>query len=151
MLPNIFKEPKVILDVVRSELCKNRNYQTYFTNLVSFGLIQEITFSNDLRILQEYARLKKTFGDGESACMAYCKHHKDILASSNLRDIKDYCTEHAIEYLTTMDFLYEAFQTALMDEAACDYFIYEVKSQGSKLPVDTIKAYQALKAKESRK
>lgn len=41
----------------------------------------------------------------ESACLAYAKFNKDILASSNLRDIKKYCSFHDIEYLTTIDLL----------------------------------------------
>lgn len=40
-----------------------------------------------------------------------------------------------------MDFIHQAYIDELMDEAECDYFIYNVKSKGSKLPVDSIKEY----------
>jgi hypothetical protein len=33
-------------------------------------------------------------GDGEAACMAIVRFSKDILASSNLKDIANYCKMH---------------------------------------------------------
>ncbi len=48
------------------------------------------------------------FSKGESACMAYCRYTSNIIGSSNLRDIKKYCNNHKIVYLTTIDFLYYA-------------------------------------------
>ena len=73
--------------------------------------------------------------------MAYCLYHKDVIGSSNLKDITNYCQENGITYLTTMDFLAEAYRTGKMDEAACDFFIYNVKLKGSKLPCDTISEF----------
>jgi predicted nucleic acid-binding protein len=140
-LPKIFKEEKVILDIVCQELMKRRDLAHFYENLIRFGLINEISFKTDLSVLREYARLKKKYGDGESACMAYCKFNKDILASSNLRDIKSYCEENEIQYLTTMDFIAEALHSGLWSAADCDFFIYNVKSKGSKLPVNKISEY----------
>jgi hypothetical protein len=60
-------------------------------------------------MLHEYAKLSNTFGDGESACMAYCKFNHDVVGSSNLKDIKKYCDDNNITYVTTLDFLYYAF------------------------------------------
>ena len=73
--------------------------------------------------------------------MAYCRFHNDVLASSNLRDIKRYCEENGIQYLTTMDLLSTAYQKGILDEAECDLFIYLVKSGGSKLPYNSIKEF----------
>jgi predicted nucleic acid-binding protein len=140
-LPKIFKDEKVILDIVCQELMKRRDLAHFYENLIRFGLIKEISFKTDLSVLREYARLKKKYGDGESACMAYCKFNKDILASSNLRDIKSYCEENEIQYLTTMDFIAEALRSGLWSAADCDFFIYNVKSKGSKLPVNKISEY----------
>lgn len=140
-LPKIFKDEKVILDIVCQELTKRRNLAHFYENLIRFNLIREISFKTDLPVLKEYARLKKKYGDGESACMAYCKFNKDILASSNLRDIKCYCEDKEIQYLTTMDFIAEALRSDFWSEADCDFFIYNVKSKGSKLPVNKISEY----------
>ena len=66
-------------------------------------------------------------GDGEAACMAVAKYTKDYIASSNLKDIKDYCDYFGITYLTTMDILLEGYYKQIMTEAQCDAFIKEVK------------------------
>jgi len=106
--------------------------------MIQMKLIEELNFSGDFEVIKEYARLKRMFGAGESACMAYCKFHRDVLASSNLKDIKDYCMENEITYLTTMDFLNAAFERKLLNEAACNSFISDVLSKGSKLPFKTL-------------
>lgn len=141
ILPSIFKAQKVILDIVTNELRKNNKFKPYIENVIATGFIKEINFKGNKQITMEYARLIKTFGKGESACMAYCRFNKDILASSNLKDIMKYCKENGILYLTTMDLLSEALIKKQLSEQECNDFIKNVKAQGSKLPVDTINEY----------
>jgi len=140
ILNKIFPNKLYILDVVFSEVFQGAQ-RPMVENLIRMRIIEELSFDNDLVVLKEYARLKKIYDNGESACMAYCKCHNDVLASSNLSDVKLYCEENNIQYLTTMDFIHQAYIDELMDEAECDYFIYNVKSKGSKLPVNSIKEY----------
>lgn len=140
VLHTIFPNKLYLLDLVFDEVFKGA-LRTQVENLFQYKMIFDLTFSNDMPILKEYARLKKTYGSGESACMAYCKFHQDVLASSNLKDIKHYCEENGIQYLTTMDFLAEAYQRGILSEAESDLFIYNVKLQGSKLPCNTIKEF----------
>jgi hypothetical protein len=111
-------------------------------NLLKMSLLKELDFSSEIEVIMEYARLKKKFGPGESACMAYCKFHSDVLASSNLKDIKQYCKENEIAYLTTMDFIEAAFETGLLTEKECDIFINNVITRGSKLPNKTFAEYR---------
>lgn len=141
-LKNIYTQyDKVILDIVQNELSIKREFKPVVDNLINWKVVESIPIKGDLKIYMEFAKLKKKFGDGESACMAYCKFNEDVLASSNLRDIKDYCEEHSIQYLTTMDFIMEAYHSGVFNKAECDLFIYDVKSKGSKLPVNTIQEY----------
>lgn len=141
LLPAIFKNKKVLLDIVADELRASKKFKAYIENAISFGFIKEINFQGDKQITIEYAKLIKTFGKGESACMAYCKFNKDILASSNLKDITKYCEDNCITYLTTMDFLIEALNAKQLTEQECNNFIREVKAAGSKLPVDLVTDY----------
>lgn len=142
MLHTIFPKNKLcILIDVYDEVFQGA-IRTQVDNLLKFKMVESIDFSTDIRVLMEYAKLKKQFGAGESACMAYCRYHKDVLGSSNLKDIKNYCKEHDIQYLTTMNFLNESYNKKLLSEADCDEFIYYVKSSGSKLPFGTIKEYR---------
>jgi predicted nucleic acid-binding protein len=137
------KNPKLILDKVLTELSVRRSARVFADNLINFKICTLVPLAGNNEILKEYAHLIKTFGKGESACMAYCKYNKDILASSNLKDVKTYCLDNGIELLTTMDFLHEAFRSGIMSEAECDLFIYNVTTKGSKLPYKTIAEYLA--------
>jgi len=141
LLPAIFKNKKVLLDIVANELRASKKFKTFIENAISFGFIKEINFQGDKQVTIEYSRLIKSFGKGESACMSYCKYNKDILASSNLKDISKYCEDNGISYLTTMDFLAEALKSKQLTEQECDDFIKNVKTAGSKLPVNTISEY----------
>lgn len=138
LLPAIFKNKKVLLDIVAIELRASKKFKTYIENVIAMGFIKEINFQGDKQVVIEYAKLIKTFGKGESACMAYCRYNKGILASSNLKDISKYCEDNGIIYLTTMDFLTEALKSKQLSEQACNDFIRNVKAAGSKLPVNTM-------------
>ena len=73
--------------------------------------------------------------------MAYCKFTHNVVGSSNLKDIKDYCAQEGITYLTTLDFLYYAFQRNKMSEEDCRQFILDVQANGSILPMVDITSY----------
>lgn len=138
---------KIILDKVVSEL-RNPRLQQALHYLVSvFKAVEVLPFPNDSRMKLEYALLSKTRGAGESACMAYCRFSHDIIASSNLSDIKAYCEKNGIAYLTTMDFVYEAYVSGLWGEEECDDFIRTVLRKGSKLPFASFGAYLLFRGK----
>jgi predicted nucleic acid-binding protein len=93
---------------------------------------------------QEFLRLKREnprIGEGEAACMAFARFNDHILASSNFRDIRKYCEEHQILYVSTMDLLKEALSQNIMSEEECDQFIQKVKKQGSQLPCNYMFEY----------
>ena len=66
--------------------------------------------------MKEFFLLQRTLGKGESACMIYCRDNRDVLGSSSLKDIKEYCSKNNITYLTTLDFLYYAYCRKKMTE-----------------------------------
>jgi predicted nucleic acid-binding protein len=143
LLNRIFPNQLCILDEVFEEVFKGK-LRTQVENLIRFKFITEIETPKTLEYIAEVASIKKNhinIGNGECYCMAYCKLNKDVLASSNLKDIKSYCEENNIQYLTTMDFLYEAYKRGLLGENDCNTFINNVISKGSKLPVKTIQEY----------
>lgn len=141
-LPHIFTNKMYVPDIVFHEAL-SREYKIEVNNLLNFRLVEELEINNNINVFREYNQLKKKFGKGESACMAYCRYNNDVIGSSNLKDIKQYCKENSITYLTTMDFLAEAFITGKMTEADCDYFIYNVTLKGSRLPFKTINEFIA--------
>jgi hypothetical protein len=143
-LPIIFSASIKILDKVYSELSNFKSKKKHVDNLVNYKLIEVIPFPEDNAVIKkEYHHIKKLLfkGDGEAACLAFVRHTNDIIASSNLKDIKSYCIMHKIDYLTTMDFLCEALNKSILTEVECDEFITNVLKAGSKLPVKNMKSY----------
>lgn len=143
-LTKIFPLPIKMLDKVFDELARYPKKQQFVQNLIDWKYLEVIPFPNEqMEIYREYLYIKnKLFkGDGESACMAVARFQKNILASSNLKDIGQYCKMHNVPYLTTMDFLCYALLKGIFDESRCDNFITNVLSQGSKLPVKSMKEY----------
>lgn len=144
LLLNIFPEYQyLILDVVYDELTKHRETKTQIDNTLHYfaSRISKIQFAPTGQSIQEYARLLQSLGRGESACMVYCRDNQDVLGSSNLRDIKQYCSENGITYLTTLDFLYYGYIRNKLTKEDCDAFIEEVINKDSKLPRTDISQY----------
>lgn len=144
ILLDIFTEYEyLILDVVYKEVTVNKASKTLIDNALKFfgNRITLVRFSPKGESRLEYAKLISTLGRGESACMVYCRDNYDVLASSNLRDIREYCKKNKITYLTTLDFLYYAYVRKKMTEDECCSFIYEVNRKGSRLPVVDILSY----------
>lgn len=133
----------VVLDIVlNTELRRNARTCTQIDNHIHFvGNITVEPWKPSYEMMKEYADLVQTLGVGESASMVYCKYNPNVLASSNLRDITDYCKRNKITYLTTMDFLSLAYRKKLMSMEECDAFIAAVLQQGSKLPVKRLQDY----------
>lgn len=142
-LMELFPQRMLMLDRVMEELQKNHTVHTVLENMVRFQSLSIVSFpSKDLDVFKEYAQLIKTKGKGESACLAYCRYHPHIIASSNITDIRDYCNRHGVAYLTTMDILCIALHKQTLTEQECDYFIKKVRASNSKLPDISIIKYR---------
>lgn len=134
LLPSIFREYEyVLLEAVHEELLSD--IRTQVDN--QMALLKNITlqpFAPRGEMLREYAMLRSKFGKGESACMAYCLFTHNVIGSSNLRDIRAYCEEKHITYLTTIDFLWHAWRKQMLTADEVQTFIAEVRLKGSILP-----------------
>ena len=109
--------------------------------------IQKLPFPKTNRnIMLEYYRLKKEsprFGEGERACMAIARFDKEVIASSNFRDVATYCQEHDIEYIGVMDILTIAMRKGIFDEMECNKFIHDaIVINEAKFPVSEIGTYK---------
>jgi hypothetical protein len=133
-----------VLDKVYNELKDNLTWKTQIDNLVNQGTLKiEVFPESNYDIKKEYFHIKKIMlkGEGESACLAYVRYTNNIIASSNLFDIKPYCNLHKIEYLTTMDFLATALKNGQFTLERCNLFITEVLKKRGKLPVTKMEDY----------
>lgn len=143
LLPDIFPEYEyLILDVVYNELSKNSKTKHFIDNYLSLiSKIKKEVFTPKGESIKEFFQLQLMLGRGESACMIYCRDNQDVLGSSNLKDIKEYCSRNNITFLTTLDFLYYAYCRGKMTEQECTDFMQAVNKSGSKIPIINITQY----------
>jgi hypothetical protein len=144
-LNSIFEYEIRVLDKVYNELKDNRTWINQIDNLIQQGVLKIEPFpENNPEIKKEYFHIKKLMlkGEGESACLAYVRYTDNIIASSNLKDIRNYCQMHNIQYLTTMDFLCYALKKNVFDLERCNLFIANVLEKRGKLPVKRMEDYK---------
>lgn len=117
----------VVLDFVYDEVAVNQFRLAFLDSLIKKSEVVKLDFPHDNEdIKEEFARIKKVnylIGDGERACMAVARYRKNVVASSNFRDVAPYCNENNIFYLGTLDILSIAVTKDLYDENKCDAFI----------------------------
>ena len=144
ILPSIFPNDYIICDLLLEHEILPGPLNDLLQSLIESGAISVVELElheNNIEILIEYSNLTKRFGKGESACMAFCKYSNDVIGSSNLKDITEYCINNGIQYLTTMDFLYTAYKKELLTEEQCKVFVEKNIKQKSRLPYKTFKEF----------
>jgi len=73
-----------------------------------FSIFQKLTMSPDAN--------HKSIGDGEAASIALSKVYNGVLASNNLKDIKQYIDEFQLKHITTGDILKKAYDNKIISE-----------------------------------
>ena len=149
LLPKILPEFQfVVLDVVMKELPVLILSELKKQIVREKDITEEVFEVNGLA-KKEYFRLTAVnglhLGKGESACMVYCKFNNDVVGSSNINDITQYCDENGITYLTTNDFLYYAIRRNLLTKEQAKEFIHNVRCMGSYPPIVDFDKYVCTK------
>ena len=142
LLNAVFPGRLAMLAQVEEELRVVRNFRTIIDNFITFCKVQQVNLPSTSAITLEYAQLLRTFGKGESACMALARHRGNYIASSNLRDIKSYCQQHQITYYTTFDILHLAVTGQHLAVTACNAFITKVIAAGGRMPYTTYQQFK---------
>lgn len=134
------------VEMVYEELIKSPTLRKKVKKYLKDGSIKYLKFPKSKKIRDEYFILERNNigGHGENSCLAVAKYNKNVVASNNLRDIKQYCITNSILYLTTPDILYYSHAKGIMEESEVDYFLYLNKKAliPSKIPFDTLKEIQ---------
>ena len=118
-----------MLDIVLKELLENRTVREIVENLFIYRQVEEFKFptTSNSTLLNEYFALASTInGSGERACLVYCKHYRNIIASSNTTDIVPYCLANGIAYLTTLDFFMIAVKKRKMSAREANNLIQKI-------------------------
>lgn len=154
-LKRIYPEnKKAVLQKVYEELQVYKESKVMLDNAIeTFKFLQLVNFPLSIEMTKEFAHLVSpimNMGKGESACMSYCKFTKDVVVSSNLKDVRAYCKRHNIDLLTTMDLLNWAFQNTIYTENECNAFIREVLNKGGRLPFSNMNDYWKFRLNQRR-
>jgi hypothetical protein len=115
-----------VLSYVYAEVAARPMRLAFLDSLIQEGQIHQMNFPEDLEINKEFAKIKSKhplIGNGERACMAVARYQKNVVASSNFRDVAPYCNTNNILYLGTLDILSIAAQKGIYEESQCDAFI----------------------------
>lgn len=136
----------VILDIVLNQelgkWCSTKEYILKQTEWIKTDpKLSIIPWQPDRETMKIYAELRRTKGMGESACMAYCQTHNDVLASCNLRDTKVYCEQNGITYLTFLDLVWYAWKNNVLSEEDCNRCIQDAIAAGNNIPSVKIAEY----------
>ena len=91
--------------------------------LIEGGQAQIVDINFDTEAYELYYRLTEAptnghriIGKGEAACLALAKTENGIIASNNLRDIRDYVTEFGVRHITTGEIMVNAYHSGLISE-----------------------------------
>ena len=138
---------KIILpEQVYSELSHPRipHLKTMTDNLKNNGDISVESIEMDTEEYKIYCKLTrnpdkgfKVIGKGEAAAIALAKTKGGILASNNMRDIKQYVEEYGLEHVTTGDILVEAFNKHYITEDEGNAIWANMIAKNRKLPNNT--------------
>lgn len=150
LLNELYPHRVRMLDYVKSELQENPTIRSIVENLFTWKQVQEIKFP--LALFKEFKSLKsKMEGKGERACLVYCKHNAQIIASSNTKDIVPYCEEHSIAYLTTLDLFTVAIHRGKLTPAEANALIQKITlNKESYLCCPTIEIHQTHHFKQEK-
>ncbi len=78
---------------------------------------------------------------GEAAAIVMAKEKEGVLASNNLRDVKQYVEEFGLKHITTGDILKEAFEKKLISEAQANQLWQDMLNKRRKLGYQSFTEY----------
>lgn len=134
IFPNQLIVTDIVIEELRNKLWKNIPYLEYIQELLEIDRIKIKQSTIDPYLREEYLRLKKIHGKGESMSMSYCKRYDTCLCSSNFSDVFKYCKDNNIILIPILDFVYYAYKHGIWTLPEADYFLYEIAKLGDYIP-----------------
>ncbi|WP_346866638.1 MULTISPECIES: hypothetical protein [unclassified Clostridium] len=148
---------KIVLpEQVYSELSHPRipHLKTMTDNLKNNGDISIAKIDMDTEEYEIYSKLTrspdkgfKVIGKGEAAAIALVKTKGGILASNNMKDIKQYVEAYGLEHVTTGDILVEALNKKYITEDEGNTIWANMIAKNRKLPNSTFTEFLESKKK----
>ncbi len=143
VLVSLYLGRAYIIKEVYNEIKDNKRFTDLLEQCNKFKFLKILDTPDTEEFNKEYLEIRQNIhiGAGEAVSMAYSKIHKSVIASSNLKDITEYCDYYNIKYLTTLDILCVAVHRKVLSKKEANDFIAIVRAKGSKLPDIKIENY----------
>lgn len=149
LLAKVFPGTLIIPRIVIDEVNRITAFKKVLADFILKYKIEIFETSNitsqDTDFMFEYIDLNKNLDKGESAVLALAKIYGYEVASSNTKDISQYCHDNNIKVYITEDILHEARGLGLIKTEEIDDFIELVVSKNSNLHYDSYKDYLSKK------
>ena len=145
LAPNLlFLVEDVYKEVIRHPLDSDRKNKV--DSWIANKRITKIPFPfNNEKVREEFYRIKKAYpmlDYGERACMAMARFGREVIASSNFKDIKQYAENYGVEYIGCVDILFIALHKAVFTLEQCNRFIADAtRINHARFPVRKIEDY----------
>ena len=143
ILENLYSKQMVVLEEVMEELREVWHLASRVELSIRNRHIRSgIMLANSPEALQlaKFLELGR-YGTGEASCMAYLTQNDGILASNNLSDIKNFCTQNKKRLLTTADVLHEAYEIGQINLDEADEIWAGMLAKKRKLPASSFTEY----------
>lgn len=128
ILHNLYEKELIIPTNVILEAIVIPQVEKSLQDALSKKWIEEYTldFTTGQVELKEFARLRRQFGEGESAVMAVAKTWRCALASDDLRATRKYCENNNIEHVGCLGILYDAYVGGIITLSEGDILLSEM-------------------------
>jgi len=90
----------------------------------------------------------KLIGKGEAACIVLAKKYKGILASNNLRDVREYVEKFELSHLTTCDIMLKAYKEHYEVESDLEILWQNMINYKNKMPYKTFHEFLLAKGEK---
>lgn len=133
----------IMLDIVEAELIRTVKFVPIVKHYVDKSIIslKNMSIRNKNIITEHFKFISNDVGPGESACMSVARFSDNVIGSSNLSDIYEYCGTHKISYLTTLDLLFISVLQKKLTETEFDIAIDNLRKNDYRIPNTTFKKF----------
>jgi predicted nucleic acid-binding protein len=123
---------------LRIKLDSMLNVKDVYKMEIAFGTPEAILFK---QLTKKPIKDVPPIGKGEAAALVLAKANNGIIASNNLRDIKDYAKDFGIPILTAADILVEALGTSYITETEGNTIWTDMRNKNRKLPTNSFSEF----------
>ena len=138
ILKELYSRQLIIPTNVIVESILTTPLEQHVTNALHEKWMEEysLDYSKQPAEVKEFARLRRRFGDGESAVMAIAKTWGCTMASDDLSAVRKYSENSGIDLIGSLGILYHAFSESLITDEEANSLLQEmIDKSGYRCPV----------------